>query len=920
MRPLKLTLSAFGPYAAETTLDMRALGESGLYLIGGDTGAGKSTIFDAISFALYGETLTAGRRGESLRSRYAAPTSGTYVELTFSYADKEYTVRRNPEYTRLSKRGNNVTKEHPGATLTLPDGKTVNGVKNVSDSIEQILGVSAEQFVGITMIAQGDFRRLLLSATEERRRIFRRLFRTDRYDVLTDLLKKKSAALQAQSSALRERIRTQIDLLPVSEAEGEPAETLLSAKEGRVEGDALIQAVEGLLAEQKHLLRTLEKDEKKQEKQIAELDSALAVQNEAKNALAAAASLREEYEKNESLLAACKKEQGTLFEKETQMQALASSLVMQRNALMRYESLENAEGELRRLRVALVAAEKMAAEAERDLAASRLCVQEMEETLHKVAEAKEALLVCEGEIERVSLRTERLETLSAQQSALSAMQKSCEELKEEYKMLRAKEEAAAALYAEQNRAYLDAQAGILAGELKEGAPCPVCGAREHPAPAAAPVSVITAATVDAARTAWEELLRKCSEHAEQLAAAKARIEQMDNSCASLIDALSLPSASPVPADLIAEAKASLAGQAAERDRLSLLLEKNADLPTRCTKEKERARVLEVALESAKSNASECARLVAVQEKAAALLREDLAFSDLASAKENIQKDEAAYNAYLKKIADMQTKIYEITKNNAAIGGREAELLRISKKYDEEKYSSFLKQKEECGAARQSLTLRIRAADIALSRTESILSELRILHRTLSECEQTLSVYAPLADTAAGTLSGKEKIMLETYAQISAFERVIARANRRFLAMSDGQYELCRRAEAADARSQSGLDLDVLDHYNGSRRPASTLSGGESFMASLSLALGLSDEMQAQAGGIRMECMFVDEGFGSLDEESLKLALRALTSLSEGQCLVGLISHVSYLKERIEKQILVTKRREGGSAVTLRLER
>ena len=200
MRPLKLTISAFGPYASETVLDMRALGESGLYLIGGDTGAGKSTIFDAISFALYGEALTVGRRGESLRSRYAAPTAPTFVELTFAYADKEYTVRRNPEYNRLSKKGNTVTKERPGALLTLPSGETINGVKNVGDAIEGILGVSAEQFVGITMIAQGDFRRLLLAGTEERRHIFRRLFRTDRYDALTDALKKKTPLCRAKQA------------------------------------------------------------------------------------------------------------------------------------------------------------------------------------------------------------------------------------------------------------------------------------------------------------------------------------------------------------------------------------------------------------------------------------------------------------------------------------------------------------------------------------------------------------------------------------------------------------------------------------------------------------------------------------------------------------------------------------------------
>ena len=220
--------------------------------------------------------------------------------------------------------------------------------------------------------------------------------------------------------------------------------------------------------------------------------------------------------------------------------------------------------------------------------------------------------------------------------------------------------------------------------------------------------------------------------------------------------------------------------------------------------------------------------------------------------------------------------------------------------------------------REETDEKIRASVVRVSKLADTKERVEQLLDRLSDSEQKLRVYAPLADTAAGTLSGKEKIMLETYAQISAFERVIVRANRRFSEMSGGQYELCLRAEASDARTQSGLDLDVVDHYNGSRRPASTLSGGESFMASLSLALGLSDEMQAAAGGIRMECMFVDEGFGSLDEESLKLALRALTALSEGRTLVGVISHVAYLKERIPDQILVTKQRNGGSTISLHL--
>ena len=533
MRPLSLTISAFGPYASEATLDMRALGESGLYLIGGDTGAGKSTIFDAISFALYGEALTEGRHGESLRSRYAAPTAATFVELTFAYADKEYTVRRNPEYTRLSKKGNTQTKERPGATLTLPSGQTVNGVKNVGDAITEILGVSAEQFVGITMIAQGDFRRLLLSATEDRRRIFRRLFRTDRYDVLTDYLKKKNAALQSESAAYRAHIQAQIAALPLHETAGAADDALIAAKEGKLEGKPLIDAVESLLSMQKQSLRLIEKKAKKSEKEIAEIEADLVVQREGKRALADAEALRREQEKNAQTLDRYRKEQGALLEKEPEMQALAASVLVQKNSLARYEQLESAESALCILRSDLAAAEKECEETEKSLEKNLAYIQTIEEELSLAKEAGDALHVCEAEAERLSLYTKQIEKLRMQSEEHSKMQSECARLIEEYKALREQEESACALYREKNRMYLDGQAGILAETLKQGEPCPVCGSTAHPSPAKSSACIPKASEVEDARAAWEALLKKNSEHAEILAATRARAEQSKQACIEL---------------------------------------------------------------------------------------------------------------------------------------------------------------------------------------------------------------------------------------------------------------------------------------------------------------------------------------------------------------------------------------------------
>ena len=919
MRPLKLTISAFGPYAEETTLDMSALGESGLYLIGGDTGAGKSTIFDAISFALYGEALTVGRRGESLRSRYAAPTSPTFVELTFAYGNKEYTVRRNPEYTRLSKRGNSETKERPGALLILPDGQTVNGVKSVGDAIEDILGVSAEQFVGITMIAQGDFRRLLLAGTEERRHIFRRLFRTDRYDALTDALKKKNTALQSEASALRAKIAAEIESLPLSQ--DAPREDILAAKEGRLEGEALISALESLVKDEKCALQALEKEAQTMDKAISDAAAKLAVQQEAKNAADTAEALRTENQKNTEAYASAVAERDVLMESEAEMAALSASILLQKNSLPRYEELEAAALHCEDLRKKLAEGEKNSTDISESLVALDKSIEATEAELARASEAKEKLKSIEIELERIASRARALENLKTQIESLSKMKAKYEKNAASYEKIRGEEKEAAEIYIAKNRAYMDGQAGILAKTLSEGEPCPVCGSKSHPAPAVMAESAPTAQEVDDARSAWDLILEKSRALSESIAADRAVIERAETEAAVLFAELLGDSriCEESLASAISENQISLAALESERRSSADLADASAALSEKIEAQKKRRADLQSESERAKEQVAELSRDVAVQEKSVLLLKKDLAFDSLSAAKKSLANDEKQEADYRKKLADLQTNIDVLAKKQENTAGRLSELLRISSTFSEEKLAALKEAHSAVLEEKENAARRIRSADISRAKAESALSGIRSLSRSLAQVEADIAVYAPLAETAAGTLSGKEKIMLETFAQISAFERVIERANHRFRTMSDGQYELCRRAEASDVRSQSGLDLDIVDYYNGSRRPASTLSGGESFMASLSLALGLSDEMQALAGGIRMECMFVDEGFGSLDEDSLKLALHALKSLSEGRCLVGVISHVAYLKERIERQILVTKRREGGSTLSLRID-
>ncbi|MBP3591244.1 MAG: SMC family ATPase [Clostridia bacterium] len=918
MRPLSLTLSAFGPYAGETTLDMRGLGEHGLYLIGGDTGAGKSTLFDAISFALYGEALTEGRGGDSLRSRYAEPTAQTFVSLTFSYAEKEYTVRRNPEYIRLAKRGSATTKERPAATLTMPDGATVNGVKAVNDKISDILGVSAEQFVGITMIAQGDFRRLLLSGTEERRHIFRRLFRTDRYNLLTEQLKKKSTALQSEVSLLRKSISAQLEDLP-SAFDEKTEELLLDAKEGRMEGEAILSLLESLHTQEKIALEALETENQTLQRRMTETEAALTRQTECKNAVATAEKLTAEQEKIQTERADLVLEKERLLSKDALMRELADTILIEKKALPKYEQLQKAE----KAYEALVEARMRALR--KNEAAIETCIaqaEQVEKTEKRIAEATKAAeehRKCEKELDGYLSRQGQLKRLLAAEKEHGDAEKQCKSLSEEYEALCTAEETAAEIYHTAHRAYLDGQAGILAAALAAGKPCPVCGSTKHPSPASTCDLVPTKTEVDEKRAIWEKRADERTKVSEKISAQKALLQRADEEIKTLSQELLGADAAP---DAAAKENERLSVKISSlRERIEVyetLLKDILHLPEVLAKAKDALKKAEEEKELSRTALAECDSRLLADGKHIAALKDELSFESYEAAIKHIEDKERVLSEYRENIDKIQTNIDNLSKKIENGAGRLAELSRISAAYDEEKYHQLCEQKNAALCQREETDEKIRASVVRVSKLADTKERVEQLLDRLSDSEQKLRVYAPLADTAAGTLSGKEKIMLETYAQISAFERVIVRANRRFSEMSGGQYELCRRAEASDARTQSGLDLDVVDHYNGSRRPASTLSGGESFMASLSLALGLSDEMQAAAGGIRMECMFVDEGFGSLDEESLKLALRALTALSEGRTLVGVISHVAYLKERIPNQILVTKQRNGGSTISLHL--
>ncbi len=1312
MRPLQLEMSAFGPYAGRTVVDFDKLGKSGLYLITGDTGAGKTTLFDAITYALYGEASGENREPDMFRSKYAAPETPTEVCLTFLYRGKTYTIRRNPKYMRPVKRGKGFTEQEASVELTLPDGKVLTKNAEIKQKILDILGIDRGQFSQIAMIAQGDFLKLLLADTNDRQKIFRQIFETHYYQVFQDKLKAEANALAAEckgkkasiqqylngiqceetNAAFPEVVKARAGQLPADQSlellerlirEDEDAQLALSGRIGETRNQ--LESIRGKLqdvgtiegwkndlerqnqsldtqkekvAKQKAAWESAQEKQpeidllgktittreaqlpnykkrdalrKEQEKGVATLsaaetnriaaEAALTTAKEAlealrtertslENAGEAKAQLEGQKKEAENKLGEAKKQHGQLtdystlskkkkmqdFDLEVKAAKLEEARKKQPEAdklqtkisqieaeLPEYDRLKTLQESLQTTKTALTTALDAETTEAQNLAKHEKARNDCKEELQALANAGEMREKLNGQLTQLQDKEPRLEKLKKALESHAELQGNFETAQSQY--LKAKETADASqqTYQTLHRAFLDEQAGLLAQTLQEGQPCPVCGSLSHPlpahlspeAPTEAELEAVekkakddTAAMEAASKTAGElnatltakrkeidgllsELLNACPfEEAntrlaalqkeirsskvsleEQLKTENARIDhkevleksqpalesafvtiqknlenirtaiashttkkgelesqitalaqklnyqnrsvaekakaemerqrtailnavetaeksyntcsdavsRLDGQLAQMLEQLSfcdamlpslcdaeIPAFSVVPDNIASsfpvnaensfsshfeytenarpsnplykEAVLSSSSELTEDTLLSSpkelgattssrLLDNDNSIPTSgedlaSTILYRKVRIdsaLPSLLEATKKSQDEARLLIDEIEEKIKLENDRLARRDFldkqipedveklatlendlqekTTQKENLSKEQNARQVEIdtlsrdltfaseKEAIEQQSKDEEKkTRLEAAIktaeevlnkGQKElgemkakAEQLReqIAKKEDAlREQTEGKKVPEKASLLAEKTAWETRDGEekkastqlsIRLSNNQKLLENISKGATELANLERKSQWVSTLSDTANGALKGRERIMLETYVQTTYFDRIIARANRRLLAMTDSQYELRRRKEATDKQHQYGLELDVLDHYNGTLRNVKTLSGGESFKASLCLALGLSDEIQSSAGGIRLDTMFVDEGFGSLDEESLRQAIRALQDLTESNRLVGIISHVAELKERIDKQIVVTKEKSGGSKVEI----
>lgn len=922
MRPIKLVMSAFGPYAGRTELDFTLLGNSGVYLICGETGAGKTTIFDAIVFALFGRASGDSRQPEMFRSKYALPNTPTFVELTFNYRGEEYTVVRNPEYERKKAKGEGVTKETSNATLTLPNGKVFTKVKEVNEQITQILGIDREQFRQIAMIAQGDFSKLLLAPTEERKVIFRRIFRTQRYLELQEELKKADSearsAYNTATAALLQHAR-QIECSALS-----PLYPLAEqATSGNMPVAEIVLLIERIISSDEGEFTLCESELKH-------------IEEELNNRTALAAAIAE----RDKIKALKAQEEGQLPLKEQRLKELAEELLSCEEAAKEceklvneialinermplYDELEQRRAESQKLALAIINAQKQIDSANAKAEESKKLAAELECKRESLTALRVECVKTESELSDLTKQKEEIDCLLQLSSDLSRKSVKFNEAVTAYQRASERAQRCAREYNEMNVAYMDAQAGILASTLKEGKPCPVCGSLHHPMPAK---------------------LHEAAPTQEQLKQAKAAMDKSD-----------------------AEAKAAsnTAGELkGEYQGVYTRLKQSAAkyLSDNITNLKEVKEALNAAYAQVEQKLLAKTKLLS-QQKAELKIGENIV-QDIQTAKQSAEDylklssgaaaDLSSYTAQrgqieelLKKSqakllfesrAEAKSKINELSAKKSKL---EQNLAAARKSYEEcNRQTGDLKAKIE-GYSRQLATASVGdldevSAEISslndkksalLSRRQAVDVRLKINRRCLDNinssrlaaegAERKYAIIKNLSETANGNLSGKEKVTLEAYVQAAFFDRILIRANRRLMVMTQNQYELKRRTEAENNRSQSGLELDVLDHYNGTTRSVKTLSGGESFKASLSLALGMSEEIQSSAGGIKLDTMFVDEGFGTLSSQSLDAAMKALVDLSEGNRLVGVISHVAELKDRIDRQIVVTKDLGGGSKLEIK---
>lgn len=880
MRPERLIISGWGPYKNRTKIDFTAFEGRGLFLVTGATGAGKTTIFDAITYALYGGLSGEMREKNSVRSDFADADTPTFVELFMQHGGNAYHIIRNPEYIRPRKRGKSgaFTKEKENAVLYLPDGKVIEGTREVNAKMQEILVLDYMQFKQITMIAQGEFARLLTASPRDKTRIFRDIFGTGIYERFTQILRTKSNAIYGRVTEQKHKLEEDLRFLLADTHEQEMTKELMELTEKEDWNYAAIWEE----------LSMLYKKAGEKEASLQEVCRLLQKKND--TLTEEVTGKRMENEQIERLEQAKR----TLLELKEQ----ADVIEEKRKLLVRARAAE------------LLAPYRIKAQTARQSLDDKKSKEKvLQEDLQRLfAEKQKLSLFAEREeemkqyLEVCRQLWENREKEKEEEKNYGVICKRWEAFKEEYLKEEKKRDEKKKAYEEADRLFSHAAVGIAAKMLKPGEPCPVCGSLEHPHPAR-----------EMAGLPSEEELKRLSKELEEAEATLQKVQEqavaaktLATEKGSLLSELHRRTAELIKKEE-EEGKALFSGQDFADSKF--LSASYAEKASEIQKKTDRLKQAEGILLSTEEQIDKlvCEISVGKQEKTECekILQEALK-------KEGFDSEEQCEAACLKKqeMAELEELINAYTEKLTAAKSVKAHLeetLSGKKKHDLE---ALLEEAEECRKHLGEQQNGLKQAHAFCEEIKKTRIQFQEKQKKIGKAKEEYGFVRDLDNLASG--NNTKRLVFEQYVLAGYFEEILRAANLRFLKMTGGRYEMSRVEEAGDGRVKDSLEIQVMDYYTGKPRSVKTLSGGESFKASLSLALGMSDVIQAMNGGIKVDTLFIDEGFGALDTESLDQACETLTGLVEHDRLIGIISHVPELRERIDSQLIIEKTNSGSS--------
>ena len=924
MRPTKLVMTGFESYKDKTVIDFEQLGTKGLYLITGDTGAGKTAIFDAITFALYGSPSGTDRSVEMLRSHFADENTPTIVELDFEANGNKYHITRNPDYQRKALKGDGITTQAASAELvyvTQSSIPPVSGVSKVNAEVEKILSLKKEQFCSIAMIAQGVFQKLLLSDKKQKEEIFRQLFHTEKFVRLEMTLKDERSSAKSEVENLKLKLNEALNRIVIMDAD-ENSEQILKIKNSSYITENEIQILKAFVEEDERFLQSVLEKIGKNDNKISQLNLEI-------NAAEEQEKLRAQISEKELFIKNLNSKKDSIFAQVEITKKAAekiTELTKEKNLLESsmddYLKNDEAEKQILKITEEIVTDENSKTQLEKQNSGLETEIEQLKKELESLKNSGEEIIRLEnkakeynGTLNELNEASENLETFGEDKQDLKDAQEKVQKASAEY-------EKSNTEYSENLRLYNLEQAGILAENLKPGCACPVCGSTEHPVLAHKSEKAPTQKQIEELKKSVESKNIIFNKLSSEAAAKKSALEKSEETINKLLKKYfeSLTAAdeniTATVDEKISELKAlqkkTEADIETENKKVARFKALEKEIPN---KEKELSGNKD-AISSFATKISSNKVLKESEEKALNERKSKLKYKTLQEAQTQFKLLETTIDSLTKNHDEAVNNKNEFEKN---LEGEKSSLNTLKAQLEKTEPADITKLKEKLTALqleksnldnqRDSLNERKGVNQESVNSVEALVPE-------IEKANAHYEMVAALCEVAAGNSRGKKGLpSLETYVQMNCLDQINRRANLRLKKMTDNKYELLRRIE--EDGSELGLDLNVKDFYTGRDRNVQTLSGGEQFQASLALALGLADEVQENSGGIKLDTMFIDEGFGTLDSETLNKAMHALEDLSQGNKLIGIISHVEELESRIDNKIVVTKNSSGISNAVIK---